>query len=207
MIFTRKTISTSHSTQQILNTSPSITTLRTPKLSPATTPPPPPVLPKMVWGRYFWEYFHTLAEKVSPVDFPRIRAELLNHIYVVCNYLLCPVCVEHAISYLKKINFNAIQTKEQLIIMLFDFHNSVNQRKGYPIFTVQMLHDKYSAANLANVSGQFFKIFENQYKTGFKQLTDSLHRVHISAQLRSWLIANIHCFDLSSTSALPSPSV
>ena len=45
-----------------------------------------------------------------------------------CSVLPCPYCRYHAIMYVNKISNEQINLKEKLIKVLFDFHNSVNQR-------------------------------------------------------------------------------
>lgn len=157
----------------------------------------PPTEKKMLWGEPTWYLFHTVAEKVKPDAFPIIRMELLNIINTICNFLPCPICANHARDYMSKLNFNAIQTKEQLQLVLWQFHNTVNERKGYPLFTEDMLRDKYSRANLINILGIFMHYFEDRPVVGFKQMNDSFHRVRAASSIRAWFTANINAFDLS----------
>ena len=99
--------------------------------TPAPTQPAistPPVIPKVKWGEPTWFLLHTLSVKIKDSEFGRVRQDLLNKIYAICTNLPCPTCSQHAKTYLDGINFNSIQTKEDLIKMLFVFHNSVNQR-------------------------------------------------------------------------------
>jgi len=164
----------------------------TPKTSVAKAPEK-----KMLWGEPTWYLFHTVAEKVKPEIFPQIRVELLNLIHTICNLLPCPICANHAREYMSKINFNAIQTKEQLQIMLWNFHNTVNERKGYPYFTEDMLRDKYSRANLVNILGRFMYFFEDRPVAGFKQINDNFHRTRASKTIRTWFMTHMDAFDLS----------
>ena len=66
------------------------------------------------WGKPTWQFFHMLAHKIKPEYFKQVRIELLNTIYSICSTLPCPVCSEHAKQYMNSINFNNIQTKEDL---------------------------------------------------------------------------------------------
>jgi hypothetical protein len=163
---------------------------------PAVEPAPKPEK-KMLWGEPTWFLFHTIAEKVKPEIFPQIRMEILNLINTICGLLPCPICANHARDYMRKINFNAIQTKEQLKLMLWEFHNTVNERKGYPKFTEAMLHEKYPRANLINILGRFMYFFEDRPVSGFKQITDNFHRSRAATAIRTWFTENINHFDLS----------
>ena len=89
---------------------------------------------KMKWGESVWFLLHTLSEKVKPESFLEMRQGFLNIIYIICTNLPCPDCSAHAKMYLDNNQFNSIQSPEQLKIFIFNFHNSVNSRKGFPIF-------------------------------------------------------------------------
>lgn len=163
-------------------------------------PPQPTVLTtstkvkKMRWGEPTWFAFHTLAEKVKEESFPLIRHELLNIINTICNNLPCPECAKHATAYMNSINFNSIQTKEHLKIMLFNFHNEVNRKKGFPIFEYEDLQPKYSKANLIPILQNFMRHFED--KTGsFRLIADEMHRSRLCSHIRTWLKNNIFHFE------------
>lgn len=171
------------------------------KPSEVVVHPTPPVQPdltkvkRMRWGEPTWFAFHTLAEKVKEESFPLIRHELLNIINTICNNLPCPECAKHATIYMNSINFNSIQTKEQLKIMLFNFHNEVNRKKGFPIFEYEDLQPKYSKANTIPILKNFMKHFED--KTGsFKLIADEMHRARLCSHIRNWLQNNIIHFEL-----------
>lgn len=152
---------------------------------------------KMVWGEPTWYLFHTMAEKVKPEAFAQLRMEILGVINTICGLLPCPICANHARDYMSKLNFNAIQTKEQFKLMLWQFHNTVNARKGYPEFTEAMLNEKYSRANLINIFGKFMYHFQDRPLAGFKQINDSFHRSRAAKHIREWFTANMNAFDLS----------
>ena len=128
----------------------------------------------MTWGKPTWFLFHTLAEKVIESRFLEIRASLLDSIYSICLNLPCPKCAEHAKSHLNAINFNTIRTKEDLIMLLFDFHNNVNSRKGYSIFKYEDLV-KYKNAITKNIIYNFL-IEYNKKSKNIRYLADDLHR-------------------------------
>ena len=147
---------------------------------------------KVKWGEPFWNLFHVLAEHIKESEFARLRAGLLNMIYLICSNLPCPDCTNHAIHYLNGINFNTIRTKEDLKTMLFNFHNAVNARKGYPIYPKEKL-DKYVNANVVVVINTFMTHF--LAKSGsFHLIADNMQRRQISNSVKEWFQTNIGCF-------------
>lgn len=150
----------------------------------------------MKWGEPTWLLFHTLAEKVKPEKFAMIRTELLNTIYTICTTLPCPECAKHATKYMNSINFNAVQTKEQLKDVLFTFHNEVNKRKNYPLFPRTMLESKYAATNTVIVIQNFMMHYEDKHSTAFRMIADDFHRKRISTQLKHWFTANLFSFNM-----------
>ena len=99
-----------------------------PILEQPIQPPIENVPKKVKWGEPTWFLLHTLSVKVKESEFKNIRVELLNQIYAICTNLPCPDCANHAKNYLDGINFNTIQTKEDLKMLLYTFHNNVNKR-------------------------------------------------------------------------------
>jgi hypothetical protein len=148
---------------------------------------------KIKWGEPFWNLFHVLAEKVKESEFQRIRVDFLNFIYLICSNLPCPDCTTHAVHYLNGINFNAITTKEELKNMLFDFHNSVNARKGYPLFPRCELDNKYRSGNTRLIIDTFLLHFKSR-PYSVRLFTDTLHRERVMKNIISWFEKNITCF-------------
>jgi hypothetical protein len=148
----------------------------------------------MKWGEPTWFLFHTLSYKIKDEYFVIIREELLNIIYTICYNLPCPDCANHASDYLKSINFNSIQTKEQLKKMLFIFHNVVNTRKGYELFPYENFDDKYSKANTINIIQNFMVYFKNKHSS-IHMIANDLHRNRIANSLMEWFKNNIKYFD------------
>lgn len=149
---------------------------------------------KMKWGSAVWFFFHTLAFKVKESEFPRIKSELLNHIYSICTHLPCPICSDHAKLYLKGINFNAIQTKTQLIDFFFQFHNTVNQRKNYPSFPREDLEQKYTLAITQNMFFNFQRGFQDRSYNP-SHINDQYVRNRVLSMFTEWFYKNAHCFD------------
>jgi hypothetical protein len=159
--------------------------------------PQPPVentTKKVKWGEPTWFLLHTLSVKVKESEFKNIRMDLLNRIYAICTNLPCPDCANHAKNYLDNINFNTIQTKEDLKILLFTFHNDVNKKKGYSLFPYEQLDEKYSLAITHNIIRNFMVHFSDRNRT-LKLLAGDLHRSQLCALLKNWFNENITSFD------------
>ena len=157
--------------------------------------PTEPPVKKVRWGEPTWFLFHTLSVKIKEHEFKRIRVELLNNIYGICINLPCPDCANHAKTYLDNINFNTIQTKEDFKQMLFVFHNEVNKRKGYPLFSYDKLDEKYSLAITNNIIRNFMVHFTDRNRS-IKLLATDLYRVKLSEALKIWFNENIQSFDV-----------
>ena len=150
--------------------------------------------PKMLWGAPIWFLFHTLAEKVKEENFFQVKTDLLNNIFTICKNLPCPTCAGHATDYMNKINFNSIRTKQDLKMMLFNFHNSVNQRKNYTSFQLSELDEKYSKAITINIFNNFLKHFQDKHKS-IRMISDDIYRKRIAANLKVWFSNNIQYFN------------
>lgn len=152
--------------------------------------------PKMTWGEPTWFLLHTMAEKIPEETFQERKDDILNVIYTICTNLPCQFCSDHAKEYLsKQVNFRsgAIRTRENLKEVLFQFHNFVNRRKDYPIFSREELDVKYSRANMKNIVYNFFINFQERSKNP-KTLSNELYRSRIILQLKEWFKANILLF-------------
>jgi hypothetical protein len=164
------------------------------------TPPPQIAVPtpspvgKVKWGPAVWYLLHTISVKVKESDFSYIRVDLLNHIYAICTNLPCPDCSNHAKAYLDGVNFNTIQTKTDLIKLLWAFHNTVNQRKGYPFYQYDQIDETYSKAVTNNIIIHFMAHFSDRNRS-LKLLPTDLHRMRLCQALKIWFNDHITSFD------------
>ena len=149
---------------------------------------------KILWGPPFWFFFHTLAEKVKPELFHQNRDAILGIVREICENLPCPTCAAHAKQYLNKINFNAIRTKQDFIMMLFEFHNSVNKLKNLPIFPYSELQPKYEKANFINIVNHFMHFYRMEHHA-IRLMSEDLYRRRSSKSILDWLHANQHIFN------------
>ena len=151
-----------------------------------------PRVKEMLWGEPTWLLFHTLAEKITEDEFPKLRKELLDNIMKICNNLPCPTCAQHATQYMNSVNFNNIQSKEQLKLFLFAFHNEVNRRKDYEKFNINDL-SKYKNAVTVNVVRNFFYHFSKR-SYNVRMAVDNMHRQKMLKDLQPWLEKNAYSF-------------
>jgi hypothetical protein len=153
---------------------------------------PPPV--KLKWGKPIWTFFHTMAQKMRGEYFHLIIGDFMRIITSICSVLPCPVCSKHAMEYIRASNVNNIRTKEQLIDFFHAFHNSVNQRKGYPFFPRESVVAEYAGKNTYYVIHEFMYHFEDKQRTT-KIIVDDFLRRRIVPQVKAWINTNIQCFE------------
>lgn len=150
-------------------------------------------LPKMKWGKPIWTFFHVTAQKIKPEYFNLVIKDYLNFVLLICGTLPCPVCSAHASEYMRAINVNNIRSKDALIQLFYNFHNVVNQRKGYAVLQKDQI-PKYETANTIVVIKDFIRAFEDKSRA-MKLMADDLARGRISSQIKFWINGNIQYFD------------
>lgn len=146
------------------------------------------------WGPPTWIFMHTLAEKVRQESFPIIGQQLIIQLIQLCSNLPCPECASHAKLFWSKVKIGNIQCKEDLINLLFVFHNIVNKRKFSQPFKIESL-PYYKSRNVIETFNSFAKNF-NTYGN-MKLITESFHRNRFLISLRNWLMNNLHHFSIN----------
>ena len=160
----------------------------------AAVQPEVPSKPKMKWGAPTWTFLHTLVEQFKESSFRAMRQELFRIIFTICTNLPCPICSKHAIEYLGKININSIQTKQDMIHMLFVFHNEVNKRKGVAQFPIDGL-DKYKSGNYKAITNNFMLFFQEKTRN-IHLIADEMFRQRNIAIVKKWIVDNINNIEL-----------
>lgn len=150
---------------------------------------------KPKWGEPVWFLFHTMAHKVKEENFADIKNEIFDNIINICQNLPCPKCAKHAVDYMKRVNFSAILTKEDLKKMLFLFHNNVNREKGYPIFEYENLDVKYEKAVTVNIINNFLK-FYNVKDFNVNMINANFQRNMVTHKMKVWFSNNIQFFNM-----------
>ena len=149
---------------------------------------------KIKWGYPTWLLFHTMSVKIKDELVDSYIDNVMRTIYIICINLPCPDCANHAKTYLDSINLINIRTKYQLQRMLFDFHNSVNARKGYPMFDFSNLEETYSRAITRNVIVNFIDNFKDKSRS-IKMIANDFHRARLVNELTDWFNKNIEIFE------------
>jgi hypothetical protein len=144
------------------------------------------------WGPPTWIFIHTLAEKIKDDRFDVIGKQVILNIIEICKNLPCPECSDHAKQFWAKVNINKVTTKQDLINLLFVFHNSINVRKHSRPFKHSDLK-YYKTMNLIDTFNNFARNFHT--KGNMAQLTESFHRTRLLSSLKRWLMSNIQNFD------------
>jgi glutaredoxin-related protein len=137
------------------------------------------------WGPCTWYLFHSLAQKITEEHFNSLKIELLNMIKQLCTSLPCPDCAGHASEYMRRLNINRIQSKQDLKMMLLSFHNEVNIRLNKPTFNETQLNEKYSRAKTGEVIKYFLQIWNIRNRNP-KMMTNSLHKNLITTNFINW---------------------
>jgi CRISPR/Cas system CMR-associated protein Cmr5 small subunit len=149
---------------------------------------------KLEWGEPIWTFFHTLAEKIKPEYYQSKSKELFAIIKLICGNLPCPICTEHASKYMDKINILSLKTKDDMKLMLFQFHNEVNKRKQYQQFPLSELDTKYANMVTINVMNRFISSYSK--KSGNVQMiATEMGKRDALKKTRAWLSDNLHIFE------------
>lgn len=147
-----------------------------------------------IWGPPIWLFIHSLASKLKHEMYGNIGGQLFNMIKRITAYLPCPDCSRHAVSFLSGINSTTIKTKEDLIRVLYLFHNSVNVRKNKSLYSFSNLNI-YETTNLQQAYNNFRKVYHN--RGNINLLAESFQRDLILKDLKIWLNQHSNKFDTS----------
>lgn len=120
-----------------------------------------------IWATPTWYFFHMFAEKIHPMFYRNNVIPCFNIIRQICFNLPCPDCRYHATNYIKKFTPRDVSNKEDLKIVLFEFHNHVNRRLGKRQFTLREL-DMYKRAVKYNI----YKLFHSRFGGSFNNRRD-----------------------------------
>ena len=116
---------------------------------------------KSEWGNATWFMMHTLAFKLKK-EYENEIQPLFSFFHRICCNLPCPSCSDHARTNLSKLRKDRIKTKEDLVHVLWEFHNMVNKqtkKKDFP----KELHDKlYEEKNVSQVLYIFFQVMSKR---------------------------------------------
>jgi hypothetical protein len=146
---------------------------------------------KSLWGPAIWKLLHVLAHKLKDDSFPVIGKMLFYYIVRICNNLPCPDCARHATVFLSKINPSMLKSKNDLLQILYVFHNAVNKRTDKPLQPDSIL-SQYDNENIISVYNNFIVAFNTHNN---KLLADNLQRKFIIRDFKAWFLNNIKYFN------------
>lgn len=138
------------------------------------------------WGSVTWTLFHTLAEKLKENNQEHIPL-LFGQINNICKNLPCPTCREHAIHSLNTCNKNKINSRENLIRFLWEFHNIVNKRKDIKPMPFEECKELYKKYRTGIVVQNFLNIFSLNARNE-KGMMDTFHRARCISQFKTYIV-------------------
>ena len=151
-------------------------------------------MPTSSWGPSTWELFHTLVSKIKEEekDNSKFIKGLLFEIQNLCANLPCPYCSKHSMEYFKKNSkeMNNVNTKEKIIIFMFNFHNNVNKslNKKEFINSNLVIYDNKNTA-------QVFNIFYSRWSASTSGMLNYVKRSKLGI-FHSWLLSHKDKFDV-----------
>ena len=99
---------------------------------------------KDIWGPAAWKFLHTIT--FAYPNQPTLEDKRNYKLFFenIGNVLPCPMCKIHFSQNLKKhpIEF-ALESKNNMIKWLIDFHNEVNKSLGKRIYSYKEVYDVY----------------------------------------------------------------
>ena len=141
------------------------------------------------WGPPSWDLIHTLCAAICKERFLEIKVQVIHTIISICGSLPCPDCSAHASQWLKKVDFNNVNTSEQLVYIMYQLHNNVNARLGKPLFPYELMKDKYKSSMLLEKHKKFIQVFNTN--GNMKLLNESFRRKFVLTNLRNFLMTGI----------------
>jgi len=142
------------------------------------------------WAPPTWIFFHTFAAKVNKQFFEANRDQCLSIIKMTCSSLPCPECTGHATTFMNTVNGNNVKTKEDLINMLFTFHNTVNRRVGKAQFTKESLV-MYNSYRIDVALVNFIKGYSAKYGSIMSGIISTLGKRRSTAKaILNWMQTN-----------------
>jgi len=139
------------------------------------------------WAPPTWIFFHTFAAKINDEFFKKNRHQCLQIIKMTCSCLPCSECTKHATKFMNTVNSDNVKTKEDLINMLFIFHNTVNNRLYKKQFSKESLV-MYNGYRMDIALINFINGFAGKYGSIMGGMVSTLgKRKAIAKGIQNWL--------------------
>ena len=142
--------------------------------------------PKEVWGNTTWYLFHGIAEKINSEHYNSCKNIIEELTKLICMSLPCPDCSKDAVAIINSVNFDTINSKDELKQLYFKFHNHVNKKLKKPQFDINSLDDKYKNINLSAIYNNFFIIYSSNSNIP-QMMSASFHRQNNLTKIRNLL--------------------
>ena len=135
---------------------------------------------KKYWGTPTWFLFHSIAARVSNLYYEKNFVKVWDFIKLTCSNIPCPYCRSHALNYVNNVQISKVNTKEKLIDLLYEFHNSVNKKNGKSLYKKEEL-ETYKKANMQKIFNLFNqRFFKSYYQTRqFQDWTKSKYKIKL----------------------------
>ena len=146
------------------------------------------------WGPPTWLFFHSFAEKIHEDFYSKEYQKCFSIIKNICSSLPCPICQQHASSYLRRVNVHALRKKEDFKRFLFNFHNYVNVNSKKKTENINILK-KYEKSIFVNVAKYFFQNFYSRQLL-LRNFSMQMQEKKILRDLKEWISKNIRHFDM-----------
>lgn len=143
------------------------------------------------WGPPIWRFFHSLVCNIKEEHFNTIGIQTFSIIKQICRTLPCQICSNHAMQFLNKINHNQIRSKNDLINMIYIFHNYVNKTKNKPMFNVSDL-SMYQHSNIVDSYNNFVSAY--QTRGNMKLMAESFSRSNTLKIVKQFITGNAPSF-------------
>ena len=111
-----------------------------------------------VWGNATWNLLHTICEKIYDDKFNNSKQDLFTLIKLICISVPCPICRDHASTYLKMNQIEKCNSKEDLKMYVFNLHNNANLKAKNNQFDKNVL-EQYKQFSFIKVYKYYLYIY------------------------------------------------
>ena len=143
------------------------------------------------WGNPTWTFLHTFVSKINKNNFNENKHDMIDIIISICSNLPCPECSNHAIEFLNTVYFKNVTKKEDLIEILYVFHNQVNKNLRKPEFSEEKL-EIYNSKDMKEILDTFLKAYNMRPPSALMNL--SFRRNSVTKKIKDFFSKNIELF-------------
>jgi hypothetical protein len=91
-----------------------------------------------IWGPFFWTTMHIVSLGYNPQPTPKEQQAAIKFYESLAYTIPCPVCREHYSHFLEKMPIaQAVGSRDDLVLWVFNVHNNVNAQLGKPEITFE----------------------------------------------------------------------